>query len=169
VPDAETAPQNNPDEYLFLSPDWSRRYKQHCFLKKPNKSPNPTDTHVGARVRLRRMTLGISQERLGQALGLTFQQVQKYEKGTNRIGASRLHHIAQILQVPETFLFEGAPRADHQTSDADLHSPAYISEFTSSVDGLALIKAFAKIKDRHVRRSIVALVDQIGGPGHAGK
>jgi transcriptional regulator with XRE-family HTH domain len=121
--------------------------------------------HVGARVRLRRMTLGISQERLGHALGLTFQQVQKYEKGTNRIGASRLHHIAQILQVPETFLFEGAPRAGHQASDNDTHSPAYISEFTSSPDGLALIKAFTRIKDRNVRRSIVSLIDQLGGAG----
>lgn len=132
-------------------------------MKKPNKSPNPTDTHVGARVRQRRMTLGISQERLGQALGLTFQQVQKYEKGTNRIGASRLYQIAQILQVPETFLFEGAPRADQQTSDRSTHSPAYISEFTSSPDGQQLIKAFGRIKDRNVRRSIVALIDQLGG------
>jgi transcriptional regulator with XRE-family HTH domain len=138
-------------------------------VKKPDKSPNPTDTHVGARVRLRRMTLGISQERLGQALGLTFQQVQKYEKGTNRIGASRLHHIAQILQVPETFLFEGAPRSGHPTSDRDAHSPAYISEFTSSPDGQALIKAFARIKDRNVRRSIVALIDQLSEAGRAQK
>lgn len=109
------------------------------------------------------MTLGISQERLGQALGLTFQQVQKYEKGTNRIGASRLHHIAKILQVPESFLFEGARHSGYQASDRDAHSLAYISEFTSSSDGQALIKAFARIKDRNVRRSIVALIDQLGG------
>ncbi|MDB5598141.1 MAG: transcriptional regulator [Xanthobacteraceae bacterium] len=113
------------------------------------------------------MTLGISQERLGQALGLTFQQVQKYEKGTNRIGASRLHHIAQILQVPETFLFEGAPLTGHQASNGDAHSPAYISDFVSSLDGQALIKAFARIKGRNVRRSIVALIDQIGGSERA--
>jgi transcriptional regulator with XRE-family HTH domain len=73
------------------------------------KLPNPIDTHVGSRVRMRRMMLGMSQEKLGDALDLTFQQVQKYEKGTNRIGASRLHHIADILQVPVASFFEGAP------------------------------------------------------------
>ena len=76
------------------------------------KSPNPTDKHVGARVRMRRMMLSMSQEKLGDALGLTFQQVQKYEKGSNRIGASRLQHIAQILQVPVSFFFEGGPAAE---------------------------------------------------------
>ena len=73
------------------------------------KAPNPIDKHVGSRVRMRRMMLGMSQEKLGDALGLTFQQVQKYEKGTNRIGASRLQQISQILQVPVAFFFEGAP------------------------------------------------------------
>ncbi len=75
------------------------------------KAPNPTDKHVGSRVRMRRMMLGMSQEKLGDALGLTFQQVQKYEKGTNRIGASRLQQISHILQVPVSFFFEGAPPA----------------------------------------------------------
>ena len=75
------------------------------------KVPDPTDKHVGARVRMRRMMLSMSQEKLGDALGLTFQQVQKYEKGTNRIGASRLQHISSILQVPVSFFFEGGPRA----------------------------------------------------------
>src|SRR5436853_4963170 len=73
------------------------------------KAPNPIDKHVGSRVRMRRMMLGMSQEKLGDALGLTFQQVQKYEKGTNRIGASRLQQISLILQVPISFFFEGAP------------------------------------------------------------
>src|SRR6202011_3777756 len=73
------------------------------------KSPNPVDTHVGSRVRMRRLMLDMSQEKLGGALGLTFQQVQKYEKGTNRVGASRLQHISSILQVPISFFFEGAP------------------------------------------------------------
>ena len=73
------------------------------------KTPNPTDKHVGSRVRMRRMMLSMSQEKLGDALDLTFQQVQKYEKGTNRIGASRLQQISQILQVPVSFFFEGAP------------------------------------------------------------
>ena len=78
------------------------------------KAPNPTDKHVGARVRMRRMMLGMSQEKLGDALGLTFQQVQKYEKGANRIGASRLQQISHILQVPVSFFFEGAPFAPGQ-------------------------------------------------------
>ena len=73
------------------------------------KFPNPTDKYVGSRVRMRRLMLHMSQERLADQLGLTFQQVQKYEKGTNRIGASRLQHIAEILQVPISFFFEGAP------------------------------------------------------------
>src|SRR5215813_12749236 len=73
------------------------------------KAPNPIDKHVGSRVRMRRMMLSMSQEKLGGALGLTFQQVQKYEKGTNRIGASRLQQISHILQVPVAFFFEGAP------------------------------------------------------------
>ena len=73
------------------------------------KKPNPVDTHVGSRVRLRRMLLGMSQERLGESMGLTFQQVQKYEKGVNRIGASRLFQISKILDVPVQFFFEEAP------------------------------------------------------------
>src|SRR6185295_13878486 len=86
-------------------------------MKKPlvaKKAPNPTDKHVGSRVRMRRMMLSMSQEKLGDALGLTFQQVQKYEKGANRIGASRLQQIASILQVPVAFFFEGAPHAPGQ-------------------------------------------------------
>src|SRR6478609_9083312 len=74
------------------------------------KAPNPVDKYVGSRVRMRRIMLGMSQEKLGEALGLTFQQVQKYEKGTNRVGASRLQQISEILQVPVSFLFDGGPR-----------------------------------------------------------
>src|SRR5271154_6388785 len=73
------------------------------------KAPNPVDKYVGSRVRMRRIMLGMSQEKLGEALGLTFQQVQKYEKGTNRVGASRIQQISEILQVPVSFLFEGGP------------------------------------------------------------
>jgi transcriptional regulator with XRE-family HTH domain len=91
------------------------------------KSPNPIDKHVGSRVRMRRMMLSMNQEKLGDALCLTFQQVQKYEKGTNRIGASRLQHIAQILQVPVAFFFEGAPGQSKAKGIAP--SPAYVSDF----------------------------------------
>src|ERR1700676_4949927 len=109
------------------------------------KSANPTDTHVGKRVRMRRMMLGMSQEKLGDALGLTFQQVQKYEKGTNRIGASRLQQISQILQVPVSFFFEGAPNAvtiGRHEGMGEAPSPAYVSDFLATSDGLALTKAF---------------------------
>src|SRR3954453_13471931 len=97
------------------------------------KAPNPTDRHVGGRVRMRRMMLSMSQEKLGDALGLTFQQVQKYEKGTNRIGASRLQHISRILQVPISFFFDGAPEiAGQKTGAAEIPSPAYVSDFLST-------------------------------------
>ena len=127
------------------------------------KAPNPTDKHVGARVRMRRMMLGMSQEKLGNALGLTFQQVQKYEKGANRIGASRLQQIAHILQVTVSFFFEGAPNVPghHPTGMAEAPSPAYVSDFLATSDGLALTKAFMRIKNAKLRRRIVDLVEQI--------
>jgi len=127
------------------------------------KAPNPTDKHVGARVRMRRMMLGMSQEKLGDALGLTFQQVQKYEKGANRIGASRLQQISQILQVSVSFFFEGAPSAPGLPTDglAEAPSPAYVADFLATSDGLALTKAFMGIKDAKLRRRIVDLVEQI--------
>jgi transcriptional regulator with XRE-family HTH domain len=130
------------------------------------KAPNPTDKHVGSRVRMRRMMLGMSQEKLGDALGLTFQQVQKYEKGTNRIGASRLQQIAQILQVQVAFFFEGAPSAitiGRHEGLSEAPSPAYVSDFLATSDGLALTKAFMKIRDAKLRRRIVDLVEQIAG------
>lgn len=126
------------------------------------KSPNPTDKHVGARVRMRRMMLGMSQEKLGDALGLTFQQVQKYEKGTNRIGASRLQQISNILQVPVSFFFEGAPNNSNPESGfGEAVSTAYISDFLATSDGLALTRAFMRIKAPKLRRRIVDLVEQI--------
>src|SRR5689334_8058350 len=97
------------------------------------KAPNPIDKHVGSRVRMRRMMLSMSQEKLGDALGLTFQQVQKYEKGTNRIGASRLQQISNILQVPVAFFFEGAPSLSPQPDGMkEAPSPAYVSDFLAT-------------------------------------
>jgi len=128
------------------------------------KAPNPVDRHVGSRVRMRRMMLGMSQEKLGKALGLTFQQVQKYEKGTNRIGASRLQQISQILQVQVSFFFEGAPTVAIGTrieGMGEAPSPAYVSDFLATSDGLALTKAFMRITDPKLRRRIVDLVEQI--------
>ncbi len=128
------------------------------------KAPNPTDKHVGSRVRMRRMMLGMSQEKLGDALDLTFQQVQKYEKGTNRIGASRLQQIAHFLQVPVSFFFEGAPDvAGTHRGMGEAPSPAYVADFLATSDGLALTKAFMRIKDAKLRRRIVDLVSQIAG------
>lgn len=129
------------------------------------KVPNPIDRHVGSRVRMRRMMLSMSQEKLGDALSLTFQQVQKYEKGANRIGASRLQQISGILQVPVSFFFEGAPTLPgEQTGNFDeAPSPAYVADFLATSDGLALTKAFVRIKDAKLRRRIVDLVQQIAG------
>jgi transcriptional regulator with XRE-family HTH domain len=128
------------------------------------KAPNPTDKHVGSRVRMRRLMLAMSQEKLGAALGLTFQQVQKYEKGTNRMGASRLQQISDILQVPVAFFFEGAPKvsAPHGFSGSTL-SMADIDDFISDSDGLRLIGAFMRIDNATVRRRIVMLVQEIAG------
>ena len=128
------------------------------------RTPNPIDKHVGSRVRMRRLMLGMSQEKLGDALGLTFQQVQKYEKGTNRMGASRLQHISHILHVPVPFFFEGAPYLPGQPEGiGEAPSPAYVSEFLATTDGLALTKAFMRIKEPGLRRRIVHLVEQIAG------
>jgi transcriptional regulator with XRE-family HTH domain len=128
------------------------------FLK---KSPNNIDKHVGARLRIRRMSIGMSQERLGEALGLTFQQVQKYEKGTNRIGASRLQQIGQIIGVPPAFFFEDMPVAipagSAQLSLAEDDSGS-LMDFLSSAEGLMMTKAFVRIKSSRVRRKIIDLV-----------
>ncbi len=126
------------------------------------KAPNPVDKYVGSRVRMRRIMLGMSQEKLGEALGLTFQQVQKYEKGTNRVGASRLQQISEILQVPVSFLFDGGPSgAASPEGFSEGSSPAYVSDFLATSEGLALTRAFTRITDAKMRRSIVDLVEQI--------
>jgi len=108
------------------------------------------------------MMLDMSQEKLSDALGLTFQQVQKYEKGTNRIGASRLQHISHILQVSVPFFFEGAPHVLGQPNETgEAPSPAYVSDFLASSDGIALAKAFTRIKEPKLRRRIINLVEEI--------
>ncbi len=128
------------------------------------KVPNPIDKHVGSRVRMRRMMLGMSQEKLGDSLGLTFQQVQKYEKGTNRIGASRLQQIALILQVSVSFFFEGAPPPPGRPQGmGEAPSPAYVTDFLASSDGLSLVRAFVRIENPKLRRRIVELVQEMGG------
>jgi transcriptional regulator with XRE-family HTH domain len=129
------------------------------------KVPNPTDKHVGTRIRTRRMMLGMSQTNLADAVALTFQQIQKYEKGTNRVGASRLQQFAKILSVPISFFFEGAPTAQltgiKTTKGDDEVTPAHISDFLASRDGLRLVKAFSQIADRSLRRNFVGLAEEI--------
>ena len=125
------------------------------------KVPNPIDVHVGSRVRNRRLELGMSQGKLADALGITFQQVQKYENGINRISASRLQHVSQVLQVNIPYFFEAAPGQLKAKGNAP--SSAYISDFVASTDGLALVKAFMKIKNTSVRHCIVKLVNAIAG------
>ncbi len=128
------------------------------------KTPNPIDIHVGSRVRMRRLMLEMSQTKLADALGLTFQQVQKYEKGTNRMGASRLQHIAHVLQVPVAFFFEGAPSLSPPPKGTRVApSTAYVAEFFAQSDGLTLSKSFMQIKNAKLRRRIVDLVEHISG------
>ena len=127
-----------------------------------SKAPNPVDKYVGSRVRMRRIMLGMSQEKLGEALGLTFQQIQKYEKGTNRVGASRIQQISEVLKVPVSFLFEGGPKGSINAEGCrDGASPTYVSDFLATSDGLALTRAFTRITDPKLRRSIVDLVEHI--------
>lgn len=126
------------------------------------KKPNPIDIHVGSRARLRRTMLGMSQEKLGNALGITFQQIQKYEKGANRIGASRLQQIANVLNVPVAFFFEDAPSGTQTvTGMGEENSTTYVVDFLSSSEGLQLNRAFVKIEDPKVRRKIVDLVKSL--------
>jgi transcriptional regulator with XRE-family HTH domain len=114
---------------------------------------------------MRRLMLDMSQTDVADALGLTFQQVQKYEKGTNRIGAGRLQHISQILQVKVPFFFEGAPVAlspQHSTADrAEALSASYVTDFLTTSEGIDLVKAFRRIEDPKLRRAVVRLVEEI--------
>ena len=128
------------------------------------KSPNPVDVHVGSRVRMRRILVGMSLEKLGDALGLTFQQVQKYEKGTNRIGASRLQAIANILGMPVDYFFDGMPQ-DETTPmlPANETEATYVVDFLSTAEGVQLNKAFVRIRDAKLRRKVVELVREIAG------
>jgi transcriptional regulator with XRE-family HTH domain len=135
------------------------------------KIPNPIDRHVGSRVRMRRVMLGMSQEKLGEALGLTFQQVQKYEKGTNRIGASRLQQISRTLDVPPAFFFEGSPSFEaianpepgYRGGVAEGSNAPYVADFLATAEGLHLNMAFARIHDPKIRKRIVDLVSSLAG------
>ena len=124
----------------------------------PKKQANPIDIQVGNRVRIRRMLIGMSQERLGDLLGLTFQQVQKYEKGVNRIGAGRLFEVSRILNVPIDFFYEGV---NTQPGAGEPEGAPPVMEFVSSGEGLQLSLAFMKIKDAKVRKRMLDLVKSL--------
>jgi transcriptional regulator with XRE-family HTH domain len=139
-------------------------------VEKGSRRANPLDLHVGSRVRLQRMLLGMSQEKLGEQLGLTFQQIQKYEKGINRIGASRLFELARVLGVSVQFFYDDAPGSYSDQSApagmagfAERPADTYVVDFLSSREGVELNKAFVKITDPKVRRTIVDLVRTLAG------
>jgi transcriptional regulator with XRE-family HTH domain len=126
------------------------------------REANSTDKHVGNRIRTRRLMLNMSQATLASTIGVTFQQVQKYEKGSNRVSASRLLQIASALQVPIDFFFEGLPHPDRASGRKDDESyDAYVSDFFASSDGPSLAKAFVQIRSPKVRRCIVGLIQEI--------
>ena len=132
----------------------------------PSGKPNPVDVHVGGRVRLRRTLLGMSQEKLGEAIGLTFQQVQKYERGANRIGASRLWDLSRVLECPISFFFEEMDESTASASprnlnveSADIEPPE--SDPMAKRETLELVRAYYRIKDYHVRRRIYELAKSL--------
>lgn len=121
------------------------------------RTPNPVDIHVGSRVRLRRQVLKLSQEKLGDQLGVTFQQVQKYERGANRVGASRLWRMSEILEVPINFFFEGLDNRMAFLGVSEDPQAPIIYDFINSSDGIALAMAVSQIKSKPVRRRILEL------------
>jgi transcriptional regulator with XRE-family HTH domain len=135
-----------------------------------NGKPNPVDIHVGSRVRLRRTLLGMSQEKLGEAIGLTFQQVQKYERGANRIGASRLFNLSQVLDVPVSFFFDDMPREASEapvlTDDEDDDRVVeYEPDPMAKRETLELVRAYYKITDSSVRKRLFELTKAVAGNG----
>jgi len=147
---------------------------EQCEPMAPRKEPNPIDIHVGRRLKLRRTMLGMTQEKLGDKLGVTFQQIQKYEKGTNRIGASRLQEIAEILETPVSFFFEDAEPVAARRADAApaLHGFAednaavFETPYGHSSEAHALAKAFSRISDARIRRRVIDLVETLADSSH---
>lgn len=131
------------------------------MAKKVKKTgPDPTDIYVGSRVRMQRLLNKMTQDKLGYLIGVTFQQVQKYEKGTNRISASRLQQIATVFKISSAFFFEGVPTIPGDKRRGEPVA-SYVSDFLSTIEGLELIKAFIRIKDKELRWALVALIDRI--------
>ena len=133
------------------------------------RSPNPIDIHVGTRVRLRRQVMKMSQEKLGDQLGVTFQQVQKYERGANRVGASRLWKMSQVLDVPVGFFYDGLEEMGGSTEFATDDELPIVYEFINSTDGVNLAKAVSQIKNKAVRRQILELARSLAKDAAAGE
>ena len=133
-----------------------------------NKQPNAFDVHIGKRIRTARILIGMSQERLGSLLGVTFQQIQKYERGFNRIGAGRLYDVAAILNVPISFFYQDLEHAtvEHPRPTAE---PSAVKRFLASAEGLELALAFQRIKDAKVRRRMLHLMRSLAADQDADK
>jgi len=128
--------------------------------------PNPVDVHVGRRVRLRRTLLGLSQEKLGDALGLTFQQIQKYERGTNRIGSSRLYMLSNILDVPISFFFDDMePATTNGSGLSEGNQTTFEADQLARRESLELVRAYYRIEDPAVRKRVFELVKSIAATG----
>ncbi len=136
--------------------------------RQKSDGPNPTDIHVGSRVRLRRTLLGMSQEKLGEAIGLTFQQVQKYERGANRVGASRLYDLSRVLDVPVSFFFEEMAPSDPRASGLAEPAERYEGDPMLKRETLELVRAYYKITDPHVRRRLFDLAKALAKSAEAG-
>lgn len=129
------------------------------------RSATDIDAHVGARIRLRRMLIGLSQERLGDALGVTFQQVQKYERGANRISASKLYEVSRVLGVPVSHFLDGLTGDTGASSKPAPDASGHIMDFVRSPEGLALNRAFAAIEDPRTKRAVLDLVRSMADSG----
>ncbi|RJF85029.1 XRE family transcriptional regulator [Azospirillum cavernae] len=134
-------------------------------LSRRGEGPNPIDIHVGARLRLRRTLLGLSQEKLGEAVGITFQQLQKYERGSNRISASRLYNLSQVLGVPVSYFFDDMPSPDSAVTESLTALPSETDEFESMArrETLELVRAYYRIEDPGVRKRTFDLLKALGG------
>lgn len=134
--------------------------------KKPKTrgGPNPVDVHVGSRVRLRRTLLGMSQEKLGDAVDLTFQQIQKYERGANRIGSSRLFQFSKVLQVPVSFFFDDMPEemSGHPPGLSETKGPVYDDDRFTRRETLELVRAYYRISDAPTRKRLFELIKAVG-------
>lgn len=139
-------------------------------LSRRGEGPNPIDVHVGARLRLRRTLLGLSQEKLGEAVGITFQQLQKYERGSNRISASRLFNLSQVLDVPVSFFFDEMPAPDGSVALTSSSALSETDEFESMAkrETLELVRAYYRIDDASVRKRTFDLVKALGGDREPG-